>query len=329
MEHMPLISVIIPVYNGEKRLPKCLKSIRGQDYPQDKIEIIIVDDDSTDATVAIAKKFHCIVTRNGSHNPERGKSIGIEKAAGTYLFFIDDDNILTKRDWLSKLVQAVIAEDCVGGQAAWFRYQKKASLPDKYMALYGCGDPAIFYLHRRDHMMRTERKWALGGTVLKETPQYFKIQFDEETLPTIGSQGFLIKKEYVELIKWQPLFFHIDANADLIRKGYHDYIILKEAVTHNHSDSYHDLVGKIRRNAKQLQSGVGEERSYSYHLTMPKMIKLGLTLGTFIIPLWDSIKGFLKYPSIAWFLHPIVSFQVAVEYTIEVLSDLSIVKKIQ
>lgn len=197
------------------------------------------------------------------------------------------------------------------------------------MALYGHGDPAIFYLHRRDHMMRTEQKWNLGGTVLKETPQYFKIQFDEETLPTIGSQGFLIKKEYVELIKWQPLFFHIDANADLIRKGYHDYIILKEAVIHNHSDSYRDLVGKIRRNSKQLQSGVGEERSYSYHLTMPKMIKLGLTLGTFIIPLWDSIKGFLKYPSIAWFLHPIVSFQVAVEYTIGVLSDLSIVKKIQ
>ncbi len=148
-------------------------------------------------------------------------------------------------------------------------------------------------------------------------------------MPTIGSQGFLIKKEYVELIKWQPLFFHIDANADLIRKGYHNYIILKEAVIHNHSDSYRDLVGKIRRNSKQLQSGVGEERSYSYHLTMPKMIKLGLTLGTFIIPLWDSIKGFLKYPSIAWFLHPIVSFQVAVEYTIGVLSDLSIVKKIQ
>lgn len=263
MDDMPLISVIIPVYNGEKRLPKCLKSIRGQDYPQDKIEIIIVDDDSTDATAAIAEKFHCIVTRNGSHNPERGKSIGIEKAAGTYLFFIDDDNILTKRDWLSKLVQAVITEDCVGGQAAWFRFQKKASLPDKYMALYGCGDPAIFYLHRRDHMMRTEQKWNLGGTVLKETPQYFKIQFDEETLPTIGSQGFLIKKEYVELIKWQPLFFHIDANADLIRKGYHDYIILKEAVIHNHSDSYRDLVGKIRRNSKQLQSGVGEERSYS------------------------------------------------------------------
>ena len=329
MNKTPLISVIMPVYNGEKRLPKCLKSIRKQDYPQDKIEIIIVDDDSSDHTVELAKSFGCVVTRNGSHNPERGKSIGIEQANGEYLFFIDDDNILTKRDWLSKLVDAVVSEDCVGGQAAWFQYSKKASLPDKYMALYGCGDPAIYYLHRRDHMMRTEKKWRLGGTVLKETEHYFKVRFDETTLPTIGSQGFLIKKQYVEMIKWSPLFFHIDANADIIRKGYDNYIILKETVVHNHSDSYKDFIGKIRRNSKQLKSGVGEERSYSYNLTMGKMIKLGLTLGTFIIPLIDSIKGWIRYPSAAWFLHPIVSFQVAVEYTLGVLSDFSIVKKIK
>lgn len=329
MNKTPLISVIMPVYNGEERLPKCLRSIRGQDYPQDKIEIIIVDDDSTDDTVKIAKKFGCIVTRNGSHNPERGKSIGIEKANGEYLFFIDDDNILTSKKWLSKLVDAVVSENCVGGQAAWFQYSKKASLPDKYMALYGCGDPAIYYLHRRDHMMITEKKWKLGGEVLKETDSYFKLKFDAKTLPTIGSQGFLIKKQYVEMIKWSPLFFHIDANADIIRKGYDNYIILKEKVVHNHSDNYKDFISKIRRNSKQLKSGVGEERTYSYNLTMGKMIKLGLTLGTFIVPLIDSIRGFIKFPSLAWFLHPLVSFQVAVEYTLGVLSDISIVKKIK
>lgn len=329
MNKTPLISVIMPVYNGGERLPKCLKSIRKQDYPQDKIEIIIVDDDSKDNTVDVAKSFGCIVTRNGSHNPERGKSIGIEKARGEYLFFIDDDNILTKKDWLSKLVEAVASENCVGGQAAWFQYNKQSSLPDKYMALYGCGDPAIYYLHRRDHMMRTEKKWNLGGTVLKETENYYKVKFDAETLPTIGSQGFLIKKQYVEMIKWSPLFFHIDANADIIRKGYDNYIILKETVVHNHSDSYKDFISKIRRNSKQLKSGVGEERSYSYNLSMGKMLKLGLTLGTFIIPIADSIKGWIKYPSVAWFLHPIVSFQVAVEYTLGVLSDFSIVKKIK
>ncbi len=329
MNYTPTVSVIIPVYNGENRLPKCLGSIRKQSYPQEKLEIIIVDDDSDDSTVAIAEKFGCTVVRNGSHNPERGKSIGIEKSTGEYLFFIDDDNVLTGEEWLYKLVEAVVDEDCVGGQAAWFKYSRKASLPDRYMALFGCGDPAVYYLHRRDHMMAMEKKWRLGGDVLKETPNYFKVKFEDKNLPTIGSQGFLIKRKYVEMVKWSPMFFHIDANADIIRNGFDNYIILKETVVHNHSDSYGDFVGKLRRNSKQLKSGVGEERTYSYDLSFARLIKLGLTLGTFIIPLKDSIKGFMKCHDVACFLHPIVSFQVAVEYSIGVISNHSVIKRVQ
>lgn len=76
---------------------------------------------------------------------------------------------MTHRTWLENLVCAVVEEHCVGGQAAWFAYRQKSSLPDKYMALYGCGDPAVFYLRRRDHMMKTEKTWHLGGEVLRQT----------------------------------------------------------------------------------------------------------------------------------------------------------------
>lgn len=329
MESFPYISVIIPVYNGERKLPKCLGSIRKQSYPQDRIEIIIVDDDSQDNTVQVAtERFGAKVVRNGTHDPERGKSIGIEYASGEYLFFIDDDNILTHGTWLENLVRSVVDENCVGGQVSNFAYRKKSSLPDKYMALYGCGDPAVFYLRRRDHMMKTEKEWRLGGKVLKDTKQYFKIEFDSETLPTIGSQGFLIKKEYVDLIKWQPFFYHIDSNLELIKQGYDNYIIMKDSVVHNHSVDYKDFMRKIRRNSSQLGRD-DQYRTYSYHLTFFKMIKLGLTMGTFIIPFVDSMKGFIKFPSLAWFLHPIVCFRVALIYTGNVLRNSGAVKKIK
>lgn len=327
--HTPYISVIIPVYNGEKKIGKCLESIRMQTYPQNRLEIIIVDDDSADDTVKIAKeKYGCKIVRNGTHDPERGKSIGIENANGEYLFFLDDDNILPHDKWLTKLVDSVVAENCVGGQAACFEYSEKASITDKYMALCGCGDPAIFYLHRRDHMMKTEKKWNLGGTVLKETEDYYKIKFDNETLPTIGSQGFLIKKEYVYLINWKPFFYHIDSNADLIRMGYTNYIIVKDSVIHNHSKNFKDFMAKIKRNSKQLKRD-DQYRSYSYDLNTVKLIKLGLTLGTFIIPIKDCVIGFLKFPSAAWFLHPIIAFRVAIIYTWNVVINASAVKKIK
>lgn len=329
MLRIPVITVIIPVYNGADRLPVCLQSIKEQSYPQDKIEIIIVDDDSTDNTVQIAQeKFGCKIVRNGEHDPERGKSIGIEHAAGEYLFFIDDDNILPHEEWLANLVRAVLKENCVGGQAAKFAYDKDASVPDKYMALFGCGDPAVFYLRRRDHMMKTEKKWHLGGRVLKETKHYFKVKFDEDTLPTIGSQGFLIKKEYVYLIKWQPFFYHIDSNLELVKLGFNDYIIMKDMVIHNHSDNYKDFMSKIKRNSKQLSRN-DQYRTYSYDLNLSKMIKLGLTLGTFVIPLADSIRGFLKFPVKEWFIHPVVCFRVAMLYTSNTLCNISMVRKIK
>lgn len=329
MERLPFISIIIPVYNGEKRLLQCLKSIRKQSYPQEKIEIIVVDDDSQDNTVQVATaQFGARIVRNGTHDPERGKSIGIEHAQGEYLFFIDDDNILTHRTWMENLVCAVVEENCVGGQVSKFAYRKNASLPDKYMALYGCGDPAVYYLHRRDHMMKTEKMWHLGGKVLKDTKGYFKIRFDSKSLPTIGSQGFLIKKEYVHLIKWQPFFYHIDSNLELIKKGYDNYIIMKDTVVHNHSADYKDFMQKIKRNSAQLGRD-DQYRTYSYNLTLPRMIQLGVILGTFVIPFIDSVRGFIQFPSRAWFLHPIVCFQVALIYTKNVLKNFKIVKKLQ
>lgn len=329
MQNCPSITIIIPVYNGEERLPICLESIRKQSYPQEKVEIIIVDDDSTDDTCKIAKeKYQCRIVRNGEHDPERGKSIGIEHAKGDYLFFIDDDNILPYSDWLRTLVESVVKENCVGGQAAKFMYQQNASLPDKYMALFGCGDPAVFYLRKRDHMMKCEKEWKLGGQVLKETKHYFKVKFDEMTLPTIGSQGFLIKKDYVDLVHWKPFFYHIDSNLELVKKGYNDYIIMKYSVIHNHSSNYKDFVSKIKRNSKQLNRN-DQYRTYSYNLTLPKMIKLGLTLGTFIVPLIDSVKGFIKFPTMVWFIHPVVCFRVAVVYTLNTLQNVGSIKKIR
>ena len=44
MKDFPFVSIIIPVYNGEERLPKCLECIRKQSYSEEKLEIIIVDD---------------------------------------------------------------------------------------------------------------------------------------------------------------------------------------------------------------------------------------------------------------------------------------------
>ncbi|MBS3137439.1 glycosyltransferase, partial [Candidatus Woesearchaeota archaeon] len=53
MQYQPFVSIIIPAYNAEKYIGLVLEAISNQDYPKEKIEVILVDDNSTDKTIEI------------------------------------------------------------------------------------------------------------------------------------------------------------------------------------------------------------------------------------------------------------------------------------
>jgi len=90
----PLISVIITTKNEEKNIGNCLESIKAQTCSQEKIEIIVIDNNSTDRTKEIARKYTKKVYNFG---PERSaqRNFGAKKAKGEYLLFLDADMILS------------------------------------------------------------------------------------------------------------------------------------------------------------------------------------------------------------------------------------------
>lgn len=88
-----LVSVIIPTYNGEKYLAETIKSIQAQDVP---VEIIVIDDISTDRTVEIAHEMGCRVIINSEHKGQvAAKNTGIREAKGDFWLTIDQDDMLT------------------------------------------------------------------------------------------------------------------------------------------------------------------------------------------------------------------------------------------
>ncbi len=96
---MPKISIIVPVYNVKKYLSKCLDSLINQTLKD--IEIICVNDGSTDNSLDIlneyAKKDERIVVINKENSgPGASRNLGIEKATGEYIQFVDSD------DWIEK-----------------------------------------------------------------------------------------------------------------------------------------------------------------------------------------------------------------------------------
>jgi len=97
----PLVSILVPVYNSERTLRRCLQALCQQTYPQDRIEIIVIDNGSTDGSLAVLddeslQTFKGTLTRIAI--PDRGKAwalnAGIHVAHGSLIFNVDADTAL-------------------------------------------------------------------------------------------------------------------------------------------------------------------------------------------------------------------------------------------
>ena len=96
---VPLISVIIPNYNGEKTLDLCLAAATS--IKDEAIEIIVVDDCSDDLSIDIIKRFPCTLIESSPHaGASRSRNLGAQHAKGDILFFTDADCLLQQNTLL-------------------------------------------------------------------------------------------------------------------------------------------------------------------------------------------------------------------------------------
>lgn len=104
------ISIIVPTYNRQEALKKCLLSLDGQSYPRDRYEIIIVDDGSSYDAARTVKGFE-----NGNKNltfiqqyhrgPSSARNLGVKAASGNIIGFVDDDCMVDK-DWVKLMAES-------------------------------------------------------------------------------------------------------------------------------------------------------------------------------------------------------------------------------
>ncbi len=95
MINFPLVSIVLTTKNEEKNIANCLQSVKKQKYPCDKIELIVVDNFSSDKTTEIAKRFTNKVYSKG---PQRAAQLnfGVQQAKGKYILYPDADMILSE-----------------------------------------------------------------------------------------------------------------------------------------------------------------------------------------------------------------------------------------
>lgn len=111
---MEKISVIVPIYNSEKTLKKCIESIIGQTYSN--IEIILVNDGSQDTSLDIMKEYkekdsRIIMISQPNKGLSCARNTGIKNATGDYITFIDSDDYIEK-DMLEDTINIFKKHDC-------------------------------------------------------------------------------------------------------------------------------------------------------------------------------------------------------------------------
>ncbi len=140
-----MISIVVPIYNAEEYLKKCIDSVIFQSYKD--FELLLVDDGSSDRSLSICKEYEKIDCRVktivGNHKgPYYARKIGVENAQGDYITFIDADDFVSKEAYILAKEDMQASVDIISFDI--FRY-----FYDDNIRYDGCSIPERIY-NRQD-----------------------------------------------------------------------------------------------------------------------------------------------------------------------------------
>ena len=330
-ESYPSISATIATFNSESSIRQCLDSLFSQDYPKEKLEVIVADGGSTDKTLDILSKYDLTLVKipKEKQEAEYNKGVAVSKAKNEILLFIDHDNVIPHRKWLKKMVKPFMENDEITGvEVLRFNYDPKDNILDRYFALIGGVDPVPYYLGKDARLSWAFDNYNLLGKS-KDVGDYFLVEFEGEKIPTLGANGAMLRRNLLKYAKADPEnFFHIDINYDLIKKGYNKYAFVKDTIIHFKQTKFPEFLKFLVRRRKIMERQYFESlKKRRYAVFMGSQDKLGLFLFviysiTLIKPSFDSVRGFIKVRDIAWFLHPFVCLSFLALYSSAVASRL-------
>jgi GT2 family glycosyltransferase len=144
-EHLPHVSVVVPVLDSESGIGDCITSLLRTDYPAERREIAVVDNGSTDRTAQIIQRHPVRYLREERRGTARARNRGIEASRGEIVAFTDADCVATT-GWLRELVEAFEEPDVRGVAGEILAYPPRTAA-ERYAARIGHLSPRR-YLRR-------------------------------------------------------------------------------------------------------------------------------------------------------------------------------------
>lgn len=206
MENKPKVSVIIPAYNVAKYVDRCLKSIEEQTYGIENLEVILVDDASTDDTLEHLKTFEEKYPENVmlvacEENGKLGcaRNIGMSYASGDYIMFVDSDDVIDVT-MLTKMVGIALEYGCDEVQCGMKEFHfdheirlEKDNSQEGFVNLGGIEERRTFILNS---LATAVQGRLFKSELIKENSLSFLEQIYYEDVHFTGVNMFLVNSYY-------------------------------------------------------------------------------------------------------------------------------------
>lgn len=238
----PRISVIIPTYNEEKNIKKCLDSIFSQKYPRKLLEIIVVDDNSTDKTVEIARSYGAHILYSGKRHGEISKMLGFKKATGEYAIYFDADIALRGNDWFKEMLKPLTEDEGIIGAFTCYYAQSDDSPIERYLNM----DPL-----QRDGIYRFFSP-SIEEVITQVKEGYFVCEYMAGRIPPAGLCLYR-REKLMSIVGTYEMFLELDFLALLVSKGFRKFsYVPKAGLYHRHVSSFKQLIKKRLYNLNRV-----------------------------------------------------------------------------
>ncbi len=330
-EGLPAVTFVVPTLNAEPLLPDCLKSIRAQDYPAESVEVLIVDGGSTDGTIDVAKKFGCRVVQNPKKLCGPGVAIGMDSASNGIQIFFAADNRLPSKDWLRSIVKPFIEDRRIYATFGHFFVERRDPALNRYFSLV---ESSPFHLFVCGHES-SKKLYEMSYDVIEEGNGYKILRMTSDKFPILGlANGLALNAESLRSDReGQKLLSFINRSLDqdlddilpviqLIEHGYKLAYVPAAPVHHYHLATYRQFIEKYSWKIKNNLVGGKAYTNARMFLSRRRQVREKLWFmycTSFVWPLLDAAKGLRRDGDVAWLLHPVLCFLLAVLGFISVL----------
>ena len=284
----PLVSFIICQSGNKNRLlVDCIRSLKSQNYPSDRMEFLIM------------KGFM-------PEGAGGGKRAAWKMARGEFLAIVDEDNVICGPEWLNQMLEPLLEDETIVGSACSLLVDHKDPLINQYIALSGT-DPVMAYRSLDGRFRSIKHK-------LVDIDTYYYFQMTKRNMLVTGGNCFIYRKSALDKIGGYVQ--DTDNIAAFVEKGICRIAIPKRARTHHFASS---SIGEFLKKKNRWSKHIVSER---WDYIRPSLFWEAFLNLTVIANIFKACYYYFRDGNEpAWSLHPLLAFLVTIIYTANYLKS--------